>query len=168
MCFRCCDSFPTLCDLIDNHRDEDARNLTHDETEAIVSDCFQYEVCEVQCPYTPADGSDFQCDFPKLVHRFKVQQTNANRVPFADRIIMDPNGTAAKARLSFGLANTVNRVSGHRWFMEKVLGIHREKRLPDFAQTTFKRWAEKTGHLADEPGHEAMLFQAYYVPNTEP
>ena len=102
------------------------------------------------------------------MHRFKAQQTNGNGVPFADRIIMDPNGTAAKARLSFALANTVNRVSGHRWFMEKVLGIHREKRLADFAQTTFERSAEKTGHMADEPGHEAVLFQTCYVPNVEP
>ena len=29
--------------------------------------------------------------------------------------------------------------------MEKVVGIHRDKLLPDFASTTFEKWAEDEG-----------------------
>ena len=62
----------------------------------------------------------------------------------------------------------MNRVQLHRWFMEKVLGVHRDKLLPDFAQTTFEKWAAKNGHIAEEPGAEAVLFQTCYVQNNEP
>ncbi|MDP9134983.1 MAG: heterodisulfide reductase-related iron-sulfur binding cluster, partial [Actinomycetota bacterium] len=53
------------------------------------------------------------------------------------------------------------------WFLEKVLGIHREKELPPFAGTTFERWAEQQGHVKP-PGGEAVLFQTCYVENNEP
>jgi Fe-S oxidoreductase len=72
------------------------------------------------------------------------------------------------ARLSFGMANVANRTAIHRWFMEKALGIHREKLLPDFAGETFEAWAEKNGRMAAEPGGEAVLFQTCFVQNNEP
>ena len=62
----------------------------------------------------------------------------------------------------------MNRVSAHRWFMEKFLGIHRAKLLPDFAGTTFERWAAQNGRMAERPGAEAVLFQTCYVQNNEP
>ena len=36
--------------------------------------------------------------------------------------------------------------------MEKVLGIHRDKLLPDFAAQTFERWAEQSGKMARDAG----------------
>jgi Fe-S oxidoreductase len=51
--------------------------------------------------------------------------------------------------------------------MEKALGIHRDKRLPDFAPSTFERWAERTGRIRGA-GAEAVLFQTCYVQNNEP
>jgi Fe-S oxidoreductase len=62
----------------------------------------------------------------------------------------------------------MNRVPAHRWLMEKTLGIHREKLLPEFAPATFERWAERAGKVAASPGCEAVLFQTCYVQNNEP
>ena len=70
--------------------------------------------------------------------------------------------------MSLGMANVANRTAIHRWFMEKALGIHREKLLPDFAGETFEAWAEKNGRMAAEPGGEAVLFQTCFVQNNEP
>jgi Fe-S oxidoreductase len=63
----------------------------------------------------------------------------------------------------------MNRVGVHRWFLEKVVGIHREKQLPDFARTTFLRWARQEG-LVRSPDErpEVVLFQTCYVDNNEP
>ena len=47
------------------------------------------------------------------------------------------------SRLSLGMSNVMNRVKVHRVFLEKLLGIHRDKLLPDFAQTTFEKLAKK-------------------------
>jgi Fe-S oxidoreductase len=62
----------------------------------------------------------------------------------------------------------MNRVSAHRWFLEKALGIDRRKDLPEFAGTTFERWAASNGRIADAPGAEVVLFQTCYVQNNEP
>jgi len=72
------------------------------------------------------------------------------------------------ARASLGIANIANRVRLHRIFLEKVLGIHRDKLLPNFAATTFERWASRAGKVKPEPGGEVVLFQTCYVQNNEP
>jgi glycerol-3-phosphate dehydrogenase subunit C len=84
-------------------------------------------------------------------------------------VLGDPDHAGAIARASFGLANTLNRVGLHRWFMEKLLGVHRDKLLPDFASTTFERWAE-TGRQDHRRanGAETVLFPTCYVQNNEP
>ena len=65
---------------------------------------------------------------------------------------------SAAARASLGLANVMNRVGIHRWFMEKLVGIDRRKLLPDFAQTTFEAWAKGAGLTEKGVGGEVVLF----------
>jgi glycerol-3-phosphate dehydrogenase subunit C len=166
MCFKYCDSFPTLFAIVDE-RELDVRRVTAEETEAIFDACFQCKLCEVQCPYTPRDGHAYQLDFPKLVARFKAQRHAQRGSSLRDKLLGDPDASGRLARASFGLANVMNRVGAHRWFLEKLAGIHREKLLPEFAPQTFERWAEGEGWMK-EPGGEAVLFQTCYVQNNEP
>ena len=72
------------------------------------------------------------------------------------------------ARASLGLANLANRSRPLRVLMEKTVGVHREKLLPDFAAEPFDRWAEKHGFVKGEPGGEAVLFQTCFVQHNEP
>jgi Fe-S oxidoreductase len=167
MCFKYCDSFPKLFDAIDRRHDGDVRKLEAAETEAVMDDCFQCKLCEVQCPYTPRDKHEFQLDFPKLVHRYKAQRHRREGASLRDKLLADPDRAGSLARASLGMANVMNRVSAHRFLMEKVLGVHRDKLLPEFASSTFERWAEGRGLMAvDEP--EVVLFQTCYVQNNEP
>jgi Fe-S oxidoreductase len=167
MCFKYCDSFPTLFGLLDDRHDGDVRKITGAETDRIMDACFQCKLCEVQCPYTPRESHAYQLDFPKLVHRYEAQRRQGEGSTLRDRLLADPDGTAKLARMSLGLANAMNKVAAHRWFMEKVLGIHRDKQLPDFAGQTFEAWAEKDGKIGRPPS-EAVLFQTCYVQNNEP
>ena len=168
MCFKYCDSFPTLFDFIDNRHDGDVGKVTNEETRTVMDSCFQCKLCEVQCPYTPRDGHEFQLDFPKLVHRYNAQRTRQSGVRVRDRLLGDPDAAGALARASLGMANVMNRVGAHRWFMEKALGIHRDKLLPEFARETFEAWAQREGLVHEKPGGEAVLFQTCYVQNNEP
>jgi Fe-S oxidoreductase len=169
MCFKYCDSFPVLFDLLDETYDGDVHKITPAETERVMDACFQCKLCEVQCPYTPRDGHEFQLDFPKLVHRHKAQQVKRKGVPFKARILADPDGTARLARLSLGMANVMNKVGPNRTLMQAALGIHKDKLLPDFASSTFERWAEQQGRIRTDPkGVEAVLFPTCYVQNNEP
>jgi len=168
LCFKYCDAFPTLFSLIDDRHDGDVRKITAPETAAVMDHCFQCKLCEVQCPYTRRERHEFQLDFPALVHRYGAQRAKRDGLGLRDRVLGNPDGTGRAARASLGLANLGNRVRLHRWFLEKVLGIHRDKLLPAFARSTFERWASRTGRIKPEPGGEAVLFQTCYVQHNEP
>lgn len=167
MCFKYCDSFPTLFGLLDDQYEGDVRKLTNADIDAVMEGCFQCKLCEVQCPYTPRDDHEYQLDFPKLVHRHAAVRRKHEPAGLRDKVLANPDGAAKLARMSLGLANAMNKVKAHRWFMEKAIGIHREKRLPDFSQQTFEKWAEKTGRIGSPPA-ETVLFQTCYVQNNEP
>jgi len=168
LCFKYCDAFPTLFSLLDKKYDGDVRQLNPAETRTIMDSCFQCKLCEVQCPYTERDGHEFRLDFPKLVHRYTAQHARSEGFTLRDKILADPDRAGAMARASLGLANSANKVRMHRVFLEKVLGIHRDKLLPEFASSTFEKWAERVGKIAPEPGGEVVLFQTCYVQNNEP
>jgi Fe-S oxidoreductase len=168
LCFKYCDTFPSLFSLLDNKYEGDVTKITAAETRTVMDACFQCKLCEVQCPYTPRDSHQFQVDFPKLVHRYDAQRTRKEGLSLRDRLLGDPDGAGFLARLSYGMANLMNRFPVQRWIMEKLLGIHRKKNLPDFALTTFERWAERAGLIGGKKDCEVVLFQTCYVQNNEP
>jgi len=168
LCFKYCDTFPNLFSLLDNKYDGDVTKVTAPETRTIMDACFQCKLCEVQCPYTPRDSHQFKLDFPKLVHRYDAQKARREGFSLRDRLLGDPDAAGFLARLSFGMANLMNRFPVQRWIMEKLIGIHREKMLPDFALTTFEKWAERAGLMGATKDCEVVLFQTCYVQNNEP
>jgi Fe-S oxidoreductase len=168
LCFKYCDSFPSLFSALDNNHGGDVRKLTAAETANVMNACFQCKLCEVQCPYTERDGHEFKLDFPRLVHRYVAQRTKRRGLSLRDRVLGDPDRVGALARASSGVANIANRVRLQRIVLEKVLGIHRDKLLPDFADSTFEKWAVRAGKVKPEAGGEVVLFQTCYVQNNEP
>jgi len=169
LCFKYCDSFPSLFSFIDENHDGDVRGVTEAETEQVMDECFQCKLCEVQCPYTVRDQHEYQLDFPKLVHRYKAQRTKREGKTLQARVLGDPDRTAVAARASFGLANKANSRSAlHRKFLEKTIGIHPDKDLPEFASSTFEKWADEQQLIGDAADGEVVLFQTCYVQHNEP
>jgi len=168
LCFKYCDSFPNLFSLLDQNYDGDVRRINAADTAHIMNACFQCKLCEVQCPYTERDNHEFKLDFPALVHRYNAQQAKRQGLSLRDRFLGNPDQAGWLARLSLGLANIANRISVNRLIMEKVLGIHRKKLLPDFASSTFEKWADRAGKIKAQPGGEVVVFQTCYVQNNEP
>jgi len=168
MCFKYCDSFPRLFDLLDKSYDGDVHRVTGDDADAVMDACFQCKLCEVQCPYTPRDGHEFQLDFPKLVHRHDAVRARGKGRTLRQRFLNDPDAAGKMARLSLGMANVANRARPLRVLMEKVIGVHRDKLLPEFAGEAFDAWAERNGHVKPEPGGEVVLFQTCFVQHNAP
>lgn len=168
LCFKYCDAFPRLFEALDQRHAGDVRRLTAADTAAVMDACFQCKLCEVQCPYTRREGHAFQLDFPALVHRYRAQHARDHGLSLRDRVLGVPDRAGRLARASLGLANVANRLRPNRWLMEKVLGLHRDKLLPDFARSTFETWARRTGRVAQRPGCEAVLFQTCFVQHNEP
>ncbi len=167
LCFKFCDTFPDLFSLIDG-KHEGVRAISPAETEKVLDTCFQCKLCEINCPYTPRDSHPYLLDFPRMVHRYRAVRTREKGVPLRDRVLADPDATGKLARASLGIANVANRVRLNRWFMEKALGIHRDKLLPDFAAETFESWAQRTGRIATGPACEVVLFQTCFVQHNDP
>lgn len=167
MCFKYCDSFPTLFRFIDDEHDGDVRKLTREQTEEVIDHCFQCKLCEVQCPYTPRDSHEFLLDFPKLVHRYNAVR-GSRKPKLRLKVLSDPDVAGKMARASLGMANVMNRVELHRALFEKVVGVHRDKLLPDFASVSFERWAFGEGLCDHGPGGDVVLFQTCYVEHNEP
>src|SRR5512138_2315318 len=109
MCFKYCDTFPSLFSLIDEKHEGDVRKLTAAETAGVMDTCFQCKLCEVQCPYTPRDGHEFQLDFPKVVHRYRGVHQRGKRRSLRQRVLGDPDAAGKLARLSLGMANAANK-----------------------------------------------------------
>ncbi len=164
MCFKYCDVFPGLFKLLDDKYDGDVEKVNAQETDRLMLDCFQCKLCEVQCPYTPRDGHEFQLDFPRMVHRYSAQRARKKGLTPRDHMLGNPEGMAKLARASLGVANTMNKVKLHRVFFEKAAGIHRKKKLPMFEQQTFEKWAEKSAKVkppADDV--EVVLYPTCFV-----
>jgi Fe-S oxidoreductase len=168
MCFKYCDSFPRLFALLDERYDGDVRRLSQGDVSRVMDACFQCKLCEVQCPYTPRDGHEFQLDFPNLVHRYRGVHARGRPRSLRQRVLNDPDTAGKLARLSFGMANAANRSRPLRVLMEKTIGIHRDKKLPDFAAEPFDAWAERNGHVSAGPGGDAVLFQTCFVQHNQP
>jgi glycerol-3-phosphate dehydrogenase subunit C len=168
MCFKFCDSFPRLFELLDKRYEGDVHRVTAADVDPVMDACFQCKLCEVQCPYTPRDGHEFQVDFPKLVHRHTAVHARGKPKTLRQRVLNDPDTAGKLARLSLGLANVANRTRPLRVLMEKTVGVHRDKLLPAFAGEAFDDWAEKNGYVKPEPGGEVVLFQTCFVQHNEP
>ncbi|MBI2375349.1 MAG: 4Fe-4S dicluster domain-containing protein [Deltaproteobacteria bacterium] len=168
MCFKYCDSFPTLFKLLDERHEGHVDRLSAAETRSVMDACFQCKLCEVQCPYTPRDKHEFQLDFPKLVHRYRALHAESRDLTIRDRLLSDPDFSGKLARASFGLVNVMNRVRLNRELLHSAIGIHRDKALPEFASQTFSAWAKGRGKTRVGGTAEAVLFQTCYVENNEP
>jgi glycerol-3-phosphate dehydrogenase subunit C len=168
LCFKYCDSFPTLFDLLDRKHGGDVKRIDGGDIDRVVASCFQCKLCEVQCPYTPREKHEFQLDFPRLIHRQQAVHVHDHHVPLRERLLGQPDLMARLARLSFGLANRANHLSAARWAMEKFGGIHHEKLLPDFSRDTFEQRAKRAGFLRVAPPAEVVLFQTCFVQHNDP
>ena len=168
LCFKYCDAFPRLFSFVDERHAGDVRKVDAAETRQVMDACFQCKLCEVQCPYTPRDKHPFQLDFPRLVHRWRAVDRLGKGKTLRMRVLNDPDTAGRMARLSPGLANAANRSRPLRVLMEKTVGIHRDKLLPDFAAEPFDAWAEKHGHVKGAPGGEVVLFQTCFVQHNDP
>ena len=62
----------------------------------------------------------------------------------------------AKASRAAPLVNRMNRARSHRVLVEKTLGIHRDKLLPEFASEPFEKWFERHEPL-EGAGREGTL-----------
>ncbi len=165
LCFNLCPSFPALFEAVDR-RDGEVRALTGAERQNVIDLCWGCKLCEVKCPYTPRDGHEFQLDFPRLILRARAVEARAKGgVGLRQKMLGNPDLLGKIGAKAPGLANWACRSPFQRAMMEKMLGIHRGKRLPDFAGETFEAWIARIGlpPAPAEPAAKVAIFQTCFV-----
>jgi glycerol-3-phosphate dehydrogenase subunit C len=169
LCFNLCPSFPALFDAVDRH-DGEVRNLSDADRERVVDLCYECKLCEVRCPYTPRDGHEFQLDFPRLMLRARAVRGRARGIGRREKFLGNPDLLGKLGGRLPRLANWACRSPFQRVMMEKMLGIARAKKLPEFAAETFEQWLARTGipSAPDEPAARVAIFHTclvnYYNP----
>jgi glycerol-3-phosphate dehydrogenase subunit C len=164
LCFNLCPSFPALFEAADRN-DQDVRGLTTAERDRVVDLCYECKLCEVKCPYTPRDGHEFQLDFPALLMRAKAVRAREQGVGMREKALGNPDLLGRIGSKTPGLANWGCRQKFQRVVMEKLLGIHRDKMLPDFAVETFDKWLARNPlpPAPADPSARVALFPTCFV-----
>ena len=167
MCFKYCPSFPTLFQLMDEKQDVFA--LSAEDKDKIVGECYQCKICYVKCPYTDRDHHKFNLDYPALLQRAVHVKARKEGVPFRDKFLANSDFAGKTAGLLSGLANKAMKSNFHRRIMEAILGIHRNKRMPEFHSTSFMRWFKKKPAVPVQAGQEkVVLFSTCFVNYNNP
>lgn len=141
-CFNLCPGFPKLFESFDKDEvDADPEKLTKDQVWEFVDLCYNCKLCFIKCPYTPPHN--FLIDIPKLVMRARAAEAKNSGVELRDMMLSSPDEIGPVASRLAPLVNFANRNRANRLLMEKTVGIHRDKILPNFHAETFERWFKK-------------------------
>lgn len=160
LCFGLCPSFPELFRAADQHSGE-VRQISRAETDRVIDTCYQCKLCYVKCPYTPDDGHEFQLDFPRLLIRANLVRAKERGIGFRSRILARPELAGRIGGFTAGLTNWANRQPFLRFGLEKTLGIHRQKFLPEFHRESFEDWFRKQPASAGDPSLAVLFFTCF-------
>ncbi|MDF0674278.1 MAG: heterodisulfide reductase-related iron-sulfur binding cluster [Nitrospira sp.] len=161
-CFNLCPSFNTLLDRIDAY-EGDVAKLTPADHHRVVDECYYCKLCFNHCPYTPPHH--YEIDFPHLMVAWKKHLAGERGVRWRDRLMImtDVIGQLGSATASITNSLLENRLV--RSLLERVMGIHRDRRLLHFSGETFPRWFSRRTKTAtaDPPVRKVALFASCLV-----
>ena len=174
LCVRYCGSFPKLFDAIDDYctdpkySEVDTKKLKKEDVKEIVDLCFQCKLCYIKCPYTPGDH-EWAIDFPRLMARAKAKQVKDSGVTFADKLLGNPDLVGKLGTMTAPLANWGNENPLNRQIMQATMGIHKDKKLPPFANKTFAAQFDRLQTQPQgEPTAKVAFFATCYVNYNQP
>jgi len=145
--------------------DGDATKLPPEERDKVVDLCYNCKMCEVRCPYTTRDKHEFKLDFARLMMRAKTVRAEQGGIKLRDKMLGNPDLLGKAGSLTPGIANAACHNRAQRVLMEKLLGIHRDKKLPDFASESFEKWLSRNPLPAAPPmpAAKVVLFPTCFV-----
>lgn len=166
LCIKYCYSFKDLFKLADE-LDHDVSKLTDTDHEHVVSECFQCQLCYINCPYTPEKGQEWKIDFPALMLRSLALMKREGKIGRGANLLAQTDKLGKAGTRVAPLANAVNKISPLRKISEKVTGISADRLLPEFAKVRFSKWFRKRSPLV-EAQSDVALFPSCLVEYQEP
>ena len=172
-CVNLCTAFPKLFDLIDEGTTGELDGVAKERWGEVVDLCYLCDMCFMtKCPYVPPHP--WALDFPHLMLRAKAVKFKSQGARFRDRMLTstDALGKLAAIPVVAQAVNAVNRNGPARRAMEKMLGIHARRDLPDYAARTFRAKALARDDFPVRDGErtpgKVAVFSTCYVNYNEP
>jgi len=172
-CVNLCTAFPRLFDLIDEGTTGELDAVDKSRYWEVVDRCYLCDMCFMtKCPYVPPH--EWNIDFPHLMLRAKAVNFNDKGVGFRDKLLSDTD-LVGKLAAHPGVAQTVNAVNKNplaRKWMDSALGIHADRKLPEYADKKFRTTAKPNATFtvrngACAPGKVA-IYATCYINFNEP
>lgn len=167
LCYNLCPSFEFLFKKIDET--DNLNDLTKQDYYKVVELCYDCKLCFPKCPYTPPHH--YELDFPRLMLRAKAVKAKKEGIPLRDKILGQADLIGKIGSKFASLINLANRLKLSRVLMEKTIGIHRERNLPEYHSETFEKWfkrySKQNGKKEGKAGR-VVLFYTCTVNYNEP
>jgi Fe-S oxidoreductase len=172
-CVNLCTAFPTLFDLVDASSTFEVDGVAKHDFAKVVDQCYLCDMCFMtKCPYVPPHP--WNVDFPHLMLRAKAVKFRNGETSFRDRLLTstDAMGKLAAIPVVAQTVNFVNRNSLARSAMQSVLGVHKDRVLPPYAPSRFRRSFRHSGDFPVKDGKltpgKVAIFSTCYVNYNEP
>ena len=175
-CRRCvslCTAFPTLFDLVDNSPTLEMDGVKTEDYGKVVDQCYLCDLCFMtKCPYVPPHP--WAVDFPHLMLRAKGQQFKKGAAKFRDKMLSstDVMGKLATIPVVVQTVNALNKTPAARKVLDSVLGIHKDRVLPEYTQAKFRSHAHARTDFAVRNGErtpgKVAIFATCYINYNEP
>ena len=175
-CRRCvslCTAFPRLFDLIDEGGTGELDGVASASYGEVVDRCYLCDLCYMtKCPYVPPHA--WNVDFPHLMLRAKAVKFKQGGATFRDKLLSstDAIGKLATIPIVVRFVNAANKTPVARRVMGRVLGVHKERVLPDYDSAKFRATAQPNASFTVNDGKntpgKAAIFSTCYVNYNEP
>ena len=172
-CFNLCNAFPLLFDAIDESPTGELDSVAKSVYWQVVDQCYLCDMCFMtKCPYVPPHP--LQLDFPHLMLRAKAVKFKKGETRFRDRLLSstDAVGKLASIPVVAQTVNALNRTPAARMVMDKVLGIHHARQLPEYSSQPFRANAAAEAGFPVKDGintpGKVAIYATCYVNYNEP
>jgi Fe-S oxidoreductase len=172
-CVNLCTAFPTLFDLVDGSKTLEVDGVAKQDYGKVVDQCYLCDMCYMtKCPYVPPHP--WNLDFPHLMLRAKAVKFRKGGATFRDKLLSstDAMGRLATIPVVVQFVNAANKSGVVRGVMEKTLGVHKDRILPEYAGTKFRGSARANASFPARDGKntpgKVAVFSTCYVNYNEP
>lgn len=172
-CVNLCTAFPRLFDLIDEGPTGELDAVEKSRYWEVVDRCYLCDMCSMtKCPYVPPHP--WNVDFPHLMLRAKAVKHDKGGTRFRDKLLSstDAVGKLASIPVVVQAVNEINKASATRKLMDSMLGIHAERRLPEYDSHRFRKTARpNAGHEVrngERTSGKVAIYSTCYINYNEP
>ena len=172
-CVNLCTAFPRLFDLIDEGTSGELDGVNKNQLWEVVDRCYLCDMCFMtKCPYVPPH--EWNIDFPHLMLRAKTVKYKSQGAGFRDKLLSstDLMGKLATIPVVVQTVNAINKTPATRKLMDSMLGIHADRKLPEYTTQKFRSSAKPNDTFAVKNGArtpgKVAIYATCYINYNEP